>query len=676
MEELESQIAKIQLGNNKSSSTFVYVLAEKSTASNTELYAVLELPLLNPVAEEDCERITLAIASALKRAYSKPGMENNFESAISQINDELGKLAGMGQTQWVDKLNGILAIKEGNSFSIATTGKVSAFLLRNKEYTDISCSPTQTHPLKTFENYASGKIRLGDLLILSTTQLFNYLSMDRLLTIMSAPNFLNSAQTIIAMLKESADSRVSFGVLLNLQVPVGQTEEQDLDLESYVVETPPNANSVLKKAWQFVLTAFAFNKTEKRMPKTDLPQVSLAQRFKNLSGNTKNIISKSRGWWQTAKTSASALKITANPQNFKQFSPQKKFFLISSLILLIAVVANIFIAMHLKKSSQTQALQSNQLKTAQTDIANAQASLLYKDYTTAANYIQQAQSSLPAAKTVLSSDKVLYNKLVSELNDARQQMEKVTQAKVTNLGALAQGSNLISLPNFLAVQTKLAIIAYSKQSGQVLDGALSSPVNIIGSVYTTGNNAVIYDGTNLYLWDFTTGKVSPGFSQNVPAQNDFGGIAYYPTNSRVYIVDKKTSQIISFLVSKTGLSKPVVSVNDPSLNQANDIAIDGNIYTLDSTGLTKFLAGHIVSFSAQVPAINFSSNSKILSIKGGKYIYILDAGNKQIIILNKDGSLFATLKSDQFTKLVDFAVDETSRTIYLLNDSNLLKTNF
>src|SRR5258708_5321007 len=137
MEELESQIAKIQLGNFKSTSSFVYVLAEKAAGSNAELYMVAELPLLNPAAEEACERICLAIASTLKRAYKKPLSENIFENAIGQINEELGKLASLGQTHWIDRLSCILGVKNNYTFTIATCGKVAAYLLRGKELTDI-----------------------------------------------------------------------------------------------------------------------------------------------------------------------------------------------------------------------------------------------------------------------------------------------------------------------------------------------------------------------------------------------------------------------------------------------------------------------------------------------------------------------------------------------------------
>ena len=265
---------------------------------------VAELPMFNPAAEDSCERICLAIASTLKRSYRRPFGPDNFENAISQINDELGKLAGLGQTQWIDRLNCMLAVKEGSNLNITSTGKVAAYLLRNGEFTDISCSAGQSHPLKTFENYASGKIRLGDLLLLSTVQLVNYLSLERLLGIMMRSNFLTGSQTILALLKEVADPQVSFGVLLNLQVAPGQAPEAEVDLEDFVAEPKKMAASPLAAVLAYLKTMFNPHRSPTRVPQVGLPKISLRQSLKKFGGDTKNWAAKTRNFLSSAKTSA------------------------------------------------------------------------------------------------------------------------------------------------------------------------------------------------------------------------------------------------------------------------------------------------------------------------------------------------------------------------------------
>jgi hypothetical protein len=675
MEALESQIAKIQLGNNKSSNAYVYVMAEKAPVGEAELYLVAELPLFNPAAEEACERICLAIASTLKRGYRRTtSPENNFENAISQINEELGKLAAIGQTQWIDKLNCVIGVKEGTDFSVASCGKVSAYLLRSGELTDISCSQAKSHPLKTFENFAVGKIRLGDLILLSTAQLFNYVSMDRLLNIFGNTDFLTATQTVIQLLKENADPQISFGTLLNLQVPEGETPEAEMDLENYIVEKPNFGTNPLNKIFNYIKTAFSLSGNSSRVPQVSLPAISFGQKLKNLSGNTQNFVAKSKGLWQFTKSSAKFVKTAASMENFKQLSSTKKFFLASAVILFIAVIANIGIAIHLKKVRTAQSQTAAQLSQIQSLLSNAQSSLLYKDDASASNFLQQAKGKLPKANTVTSANKTLYDKLVAQENGLETQMEKIFKPQVANLGSLGAGNTLIKLPDFVATQVNSTIISYQKSTGQIQDGFLNLGLSAFAGVYLSGSQACVYDGSNLYIWDFSTGKIlGAGFSQDVPGKGDFGGIAQYPVNGRVYVADKKAARIVSFLPGKTAFSKPVVAAQDSSLTQAVDITIDTGIYVLNPNGVNKFLSGQLTGFALQNLPDPLSGNGKIYTQKDFKYLYILDSGNNRILIFDKNGNLVNTLLSDSFTGIKDFQVDEKNKTVYVLNDGSLLK---
>jgi hypothetical protein len=386
------------------------------------------------------------------------------------------------------------------------------------------------------------------------------------------------------------------------------------------------------------------------------------------------LVNKGKGFLSSARAAGSAAKSAASPDNLKNLSPQKKFFLASALVLLIAVVANIFIASHLKKSYAAESQISSTLSQAQSLLANAQSSMLYKDYTTAATDLAQVKTILPAAAKASGSQKTLYNQLLSQYNTEQLQMEKIVQVQVQNLGVLGQGNSLIKLPTYEAVVSGNAIISYNNQSGQIQDSQLSAgSTNILASSYLSANLAAIYDGSQVYVWDFSASKVSPGFSQNVPAKSDFGGMAYYPTNSRVYVLDKKNSQVVSFSAGKNGLSRPIVSFSDPSLSNGIDITIDGDVYVLTTTGINKFLAGHLENFSMPQLPTPFSGSGKIYTQKSFNYIYVLDIGNNRIIVLDKSGNLIYTLKSDQFTKLADFQVDEANKVMYVLNDGSLLK---
>jgi hypothetical protein len=671
MEELESQVAKIEIGNTKSVTSYVYILAEKAPTGPTELYIVAELPLFNPAAESACEKICLALGSALKRAYKKGSGENIFETAVAQVNEELGKLAEMGQTHWIDKLNCIMAAKDGSNFSIATCGKVAAYLYRNEEFTDISCSSPTTHPLKTFENVAFGKLKLADILILSTTQLFNHLSIDRLKSILQDNRFLHAAQVIIEILKENAGPEIAFATIFNLQVEPGQTPNEEIDLESYITEEPAGV-SILAKALNYVKTTFAMDKT-KRIPAVQMPKVSFSDSLKNMRDNSQNFASRGKQLMARLGNGLQSTKQGLSVSRIQGFSKPKKLLFISVIILLLAIILEVTVASHLKNSKQAQSQATTQLKAVQTLLTNAQAALLYKDNSTAQKYILQAQSQLPGPQSIQKNDQALYTQTQSQLDDMRKKLENTINPEIKNLGSLGTGNSLFQFNNFLATQVNSTIISYNKTTNAIEDTALLSSQKIQAAAYIKNTTAVVYNGSALLVWDYAKKQFSQPFISSVPDQNSFVGIKYYPTNSRAYIVNKTTNQIISFAVGNT-LSKPVVA-NKTNANFSNvqDIAIDGSIYVLTSDGITKYLAGNVADFHMPALFTPFSGKGKVATEIGWKNIYILDSGNNRILVLDKQGALVEILKAKEFTNLKDFQVDEASKTMYILNDSSLLK---
>ncbi len=649
MDQLESQVAKIQIDSGKNAASYVYVLAEKAQAGSAELYAIIELPLFNPAAESACEDICLAIGSALKRAYKKNLGENIFETAIAQINEELSKLVETGNTNWVNKINSVLAVKDGNDFSIATCGKVAAYLYRTEEFTDISCSPAKTNPLKTFENLAFGKLKLNDIVILSTTQLFNHLSMDRLRSTLQDHEFLPAVKEILDTLKHNAGPEVAFGAILNLQVLPGQTQNEEIDLEEYS-QTAPVRSFALPK----IFSNFKF-----KLPKLSLPKFSTSG-IKNVVASTGSII----------KNQAHNI----SPDKIKNFSRTKKIFFVSAIVLVIAFILNVVIAANHKKATVSQTQVTAQLQSVQALLDKAESSLLYKDTLTAKNNVLEAEKQIPQASDVASKDQDLYNQVKSKLDSIKQSLENSTTPEVSNLGSLGAGNSLMALGNYLAAPINTAILSYNKTTGKIEDNALLSSQKIIRTAYIKNTMAVAYNGSQLLAWDYGTKQFSQPLSTLVPGENSFIDLKYYSTNSRVYTIDKGANQIVSFAVASSGISKPVIaSKAGNDFSQAIDFAIDGNIYVLTPSGINMYRSGSQVTFNSPPLFTPLSGKGKIATEIGWTNLYVLDSGNNRILVIDKKGNLVATLQSPSFSNLKDFVVDEPGKVIYVLNDSSLLK---
>lgn len=675
MEQLESQIAKINLGNPKQANNFVYVMAEKAELSEAEIYVIAELPLLNPAATESCKKICMAISSTMVRAFKRPNEGDVFENAISLVNEELGKLVENGQIDWINKLNCIIGVKKNNVFTIATCGKTTAFLLRNDSFSDISFQTPSTHPLKTFENYSEGKIRLHDILILSTNQLFNYLSIDRLKNILTGYDFLTATKSIIEILKENAGPEVAFGVLINLQVKPGDTNNEEIDLENYLLEQPKYQPNLLAKIGLLIKNLLFFDKI-KRVPERPEAKLSFKQHIYNLKIKFLNLGHKFKTISRFVVNFLKIIKNLFNPQNFKNFSSQKKFFFLSALILLIAVIVNISVAIKYKNNKAEKQQAVFLLSQTQKLLADARTSLVYNDQKKAIDYFAQADENF---KKINSKNlpKDNYNNVLSEIQEIKKKIEKTKQAEVVNLGSLSKESSLIKLPKFLATQTNGNIISYNKENGQIQDGALKCGQNIIFSVALKADTLVINNGNGLLVCDPTTGEIGQEFTNFVPDKTLAVGLAYYPSNGRVYLLDKEKNQAVSFLINGKNIQKPVISLKDaPEISNTQDFAIDGSIYLLTGAGIVKYTAGRLAEFYMPYLSEPFSGKGKIYTEINFKNLYLLDKGNNRILIFEKKGNLISTLINDQFNKMDDFAVDEQNKTIFVLNDGNLLKVTY
>lgn len=675
MTELETQVVKIQLGDNRQSSSFVFTLAENVDTTSTELYVIAELPMFNPAAKDECQRIAEAITAALKRSYRKSYRASIFENALAQINEELAKLVTLGKTHWLGKLNAVVAVKHNNILSVSTVGKVSALLYREGKFVSITEATNSNQPLKTFEQFSEGKLRLKDMFILSTPQLFNHISIDRIKTLIDKNDLPIAAQSMIEHLQSEMGPEVACGTIFALQVEAGSITDEEVDLAQYLANPEPTEEET-GPSW-------LPPKVKSKVKTASSTGLLIA---KNFAGDLKAKYLKPNYWRNLASKSGESVSVVQGrlrktvqnfqPSQISTFSRQKKFFLISAAILLIALIANVVIVRMNKTQEEQVKVAGEQLTQLEQLLNDSNAAVLYGDEGQAADLLVKAKeiiTKLPAefpeeGQAQKASD---FRKQFDELD---RKLNKIASADVTSLGSLGNGQHLINLQDYLATETNRSIVSYNKSSGTIADNALKSSESILDSIALNNNLATIYNGSELFIWDIAGDIVTGRFSDGVPSINNFGGIKTYSTNNKVYLIDKSSGQVKSYATTGRSFGSPTVSITDDVIKKAADLAIDGNIYILSGGTIHKFNSGAKQSFS---PAItDFSDAGKLYTQVNYQYIYVLDPGKNRIVILNKEGGMVQTLTSDQFTDLRDFAIDESARTVFVLNGSELLKVKF
>jgi hypothetical protein len=668
MNELETQVAKIQIGDLKQSTTYVYVVAEKVDATESELYVLCELPLFNPAAADDCERICSAIAAGLRRSYRKTANDNTFENALAQINDELGKLASMGKTHWVGKLNALIAVKRGTYLSIATVGKITALLYRDNNFASVTEPSTAGTPLKTFENFSVGKLKLDDLLIFSTTQLFNHIAVDRIKQILEDNPLPEAAGQMIDILRDNAGPEVACATILALQVEPGLGRDEEIDLSPYttapvVASQSPGLLDRVKSAPQSAVPLMqgALDQVRGLIQKRPTP-------------NVKGILNKNKAAAGLVHQQFKKATQNINPDTFRGLSGQKKFFLISAAILFVMLIVSITVtARYRTNRGNTEAAQV-QIADLQKLANDADAALIYNDEAKARELLSQLQARMPSSdNNPLAAELEPVRRQISELE---QKLNKQSEANVTQLATLSNAENLITLPTYFATEARRNIVSYNRTNGSVQDNALRTSEPIVYSSFISGDQAIIHNGRELFVWNFRNGTVGSGFTENVPASENLVGFEVYPVNSRVYMIDKAGSRVVSFAIANRAISRPVIAIqNVGDLSQASDLTIDGSIYIAVGGRIDKYLSGAKQEFNPALPG-SLSSTAKLYTQTGFQNLYVLDSDNERIIILNKQGGLVATLVSAQFSNMKDFTVDERAKRIYVLNDGALLQVSF
>ncbi len=669
MAELETQVVKIQLGDAKQATSYVYTLAETVESSQAELYMICELPLFNPAAAQECERIAQAIAASLRRSYRRPATVNTFENALTVINEELGKLQNLGKTHWLGKLNSVICVKTKTRLSVTSVGKITALLQRDGGFAPIAEGSTPHHPLKTFENFSEGKIRLGDLIVLSTSQLFNHISIDRFKNILKRNDLPDAAQEIIGTLQDAMGPEGACGAIFALQVEAGSLEPEDqTDLGAYMAA--PKVISRSQSA-DWIERMKAMGSTAATIGKN--AGNSFKQKIKTTRPNLKDIVKRQDGALQVVQSQFKKVGKNFQPEVIKGYSKQKKIFLIAAAILLVAVVANVGIAKYFNSRTKTQEVAADKITGMEKTLSDANSALLYGDENQAKRLLADVQGQLNGLGTIPDSQKDKINSLRSQADDLDKKLNKINQAKVDTLATLSNSDNLIVVPGYFATESNHTIVSYNRSTKQTKDDALHTTGGIAMSSFNKGSQVLVYNDGKLQLWDFKVGIMIGGFSDSVPNEDSARGLTAY--NGKAYLLDRGGHKIMKYSVSDTGFSSPTASIeNADDLGNASDIAIDSNIYVATNGTILKYTSGAKQDFNSGLSGLG--DKTRLYTESGFTNLYVLDPANKKIIIVDKKGSVSQTLTSDQFSDLKDFYVDEKGKAAYVLNGNQLLKVSF
>lgn len=639
--------------------TSVYEEAFSKHGQTVELFVVLEIngggTELLKVRKAEYEKLAQALVSAFKKTYVAAININQdtFERSLAAINAAISKLASHGKVSWYGKLNVAVATIFQNHLSLSTTGNVMVYLVRKNQFTFLSegLSEQVSRPVKTFSNFSTGRLLNGDRVVLSTNQLSNHLSLDRLQGFLTEETLGETCQAIIAALQEV----------------------KNLGFASFIFEIGPQGGE------NFLAKTTLLTKTTGGAPltfgstKTGMIKILQVVAF--------YLLSFLRFIWNVVASLFAAIGNVV----FTFFRKRPKKYLFGSIgIVLVLLAINIGVAVWNRVARENQIQKISILSETTKKLDEAEAAILY-DEKRALSLVTEAEKLLsqvsgrevpPERQSVQDRLQALKNKLNKELHIENPVLLTTFPNIPTDLlhspdGFLGfnRNSNSLAFFDFRVGETR-AILKNQNTSNLILG-------DFVGTLgYTFLKNDGRFEKLNLLEEKLLSAQgeetkaldLSSGKIQALAVLGE-GNLA------RLYLLDTKQNRILRLRITETGLLSPEtwLKTSDVNFEEALDLIVDGSIYVLFPNHVEKYFNGQKQDFDLDPVAPPLSEVVKIFTAADYQLIYILDPEHFRILVYNKQGKLQNQITSPKFHDLSDLFVDEKNQLMYVLAGSELLQ---
>ncbi|MEK7189867.1 MAG: hypothetical protein AAB666_02700, partial [Patescibacteria group bacterium] len=310
-------------------------------------------------------------------------------------------------------------------------------------------------------------------------------------------------------------------------------------------------------------------------------------------------------------------------------------------------------------------------------IDQADSSIIYKDEEQAKKLLTEIKNYLVNFPQNSTNRREMRNNLLAnaEIIAAKlRHLETVTPILVADLATM----NLICQPTDL-ISAKSSFLFFCNNDKKLSQydiknktvAELTSPLlgELKNKFVKKDNTILLLNGQNrLTQFDPSTGSFSSLEVAWSKADSEIKLVGHY--NTYLYSLDTKNNLIAKHKESTTGFAKGSAWLKENiSMTDVAAWTIDGSIYTGKPNGtINKFDGGQLQNFSLAALDPQLNSAVKIFSAPDSTNIFILDPGQKRVIIWNKKTQkLMAQYTAEEFLDLKDFSIDEKSKTIYLLN---------
>jgi len=698
--EWDKTVSEILVANEKDLRPYIEVLnftPENIIQSQMgSLLAVFEIKS----DDESSAYIVNFLSSVAKKEYfanPKKTSEESFESALNKINLALSEIAKHGNTQWLGKTDIAICAIEKNNICFSATGNARVILARGGALTDIThglAPKGEPYPLKTFTDTASGKLKEGDKIIITTDDIFHIIPLAEI----EKKAFSFSKEKFVQFLKTALVNELEIAGTIVVDIfkkPVrfnkktfGKETRKENYLEKFnafsektfkessVISPPDNKETIKKAAEEKEL------KKEKTAKKeyTDKKTGHIYVRGENRQQDFQDSFISRYSWLFTAKEkmadifyqmktktkNEARVKINEAASFLKNFKSFPRNFLRQDFL---RRAKSSFLS-----AAKMPAPQKGLAAKLLPDFSKIKEALARMDYQQKvyAFLILAAIVILPLLATIKFKNKTdLSSYPTNDLTAQKETFNNENLASEKNI-KFVETSVLYSCPDLIgqvSANGKLLAIAGQKII-EVKENQETKEFSLPAELGNVVSFALMKDLNLLFLLTdkqkiVSFSPLSRKFKENniqLPKNSRISVMAVYLTY--LYLADFENSQIYRYPRIEGGFGEKTDWLKESfDLKNVSDMAIDGNIYLASGNSLLKFSRGKKEEFNPEASSIPINFN-KVFTGNRMEHIYVLDNLNGRVIKFNRDGKIITQYGNESIKNAGSFFVDEKSGRAY------------
>lgn len=680
------EIAKLLIYNPKKSRSCLYCYAHYSLKKNDSIIMIVEI---KPNTQENKKIIEL-IFESFKKHYQTPFLEDNnnfnnlelhFESALQKTNQEIQiELIRQNKKEWLEKCGLVIGVAKGK-FAHFTylNNRTEVFLVRDNRISSISeaSASEKINPFKIFTNISSGILKSNDRLLICNSALLDFFSREKLKKIaLSYPPEL-ACQHIRSLIAQELDPKISISAVM-AKVSFAEQEKE------------PELSPLIEKTEIQETIPLALENTEIIEDRTTAFKKSFWEKinlsFRALGKIKQMLFSLFRNIFSLGKIKE---KIIEAKNKFKFLSRYHKIIILSCVFLLLLFIQSIAF-LGGKRLAEKQKIEENNAK--QKIVEKQQEVEVLLNYQnkekaeSALTEIEKMISALPSKnERQLAMAEELKNKNQELLNKTRD-IYLVKPNLLIDFSSLQENFSpqkfLLSEKFFYSFDLKNASLFQSDITSKNTVYEKIKTENYFQSIALLNKeNILLVDAKGNLLKYNLKEKTSAPYNIKSDREKEIGDAIIY--QDKLYLLDLKSNQILKYQNAQNEFSQEANWLKENAdLKGAVSFAIDGDIYVAKLSGqIIKLFKGKKQDFNLDLKfdkqnAAEASKPIKIITETETKYLYLLDALNERVVIIDKiNKKVFKQLKNEEISKAQDFIVLEKEGKIYLLTDRKILEIN-